>query len=208
VKRVVVSVALAAMTLALPPAPVVAQTTREPVDFRHATTLGVLGGAAVDTAANGPVAGGTLGWQVSRSIAVEGFGRWYYRGNHTDAFASGLLVQTDVISSGDTRVFLSGGLGVYHVSFGPAAHISMPDFYRRRLAAREGGPIGQATFTDPAVVLGGGLKFALTRHLSLRPAVDATIVPARSRYHYVTTFAMSLAYRFEHHPVTASRRAR
>jgi len=49
---------------------------------------------------------------------------------------------------------------------------------------------------------------AMTRHASLRPAVDVMIVPVRSRYHYVTTFAVSLAYRFEHHPMTAFRRPR
>lgn len=206
-KRVAVSVPVA-MMLALLSAPVLAQTTsREPVDFRHATMLGVFGGAAVDTADAGPVAGGTLGWQVSPSIAVEGFGRWYYRGSNTDAFASALLLQTDLLSSGPARVFVSAGLGVYHVSFGRAAYASMPEFYRRRLPAGAGGPTSQASFTDPAVVLGGGLKFALSRRVSIRPGVDATIVPVRSRYHYVTTFAVSLAYRFEHHPVTAARRS-
>ena len=206
-KRVAVSVSFA-MMLALLSAPALAQTpNREPVDFRHATMLGVLGGGAVDTADAGPVAGATLGWQVSPSIAVEGLGRWYYRGSNTDAFSSALLLQTDLLSSGPARVFVSGGVGVYHVSFARAAYASMPDFYRRRIAARTEGPTSQASFTDPAVVLGGGLKFALSRRVSFRPAVDATIVPARSRYHYVTTFAVSLAYRFEHHPVTAARRS-
>lgn len=206
-RRVVVSVTFAAMTLALLSAPVVAQTsTREPVDFRHATTLAVFGGAAVDSADGGPVAGGTLGWQVSPSFAVEGVGRWNHRGSDTDAFTAALLLQTDLISSGDTRVFFSGGLGVHHVSFGPAAHTSMPDVYRRRVAAHDRGPVSQMSFTDPAVVVGGGIKFALSRHVSLRPAIDATIVSVGSRYHYVTTFAVSLAYRFEHHPVTASRK--
>jgi hypothetical protein len=205
VRRLVVSVPLAAMLLALLSASAVAQTTsREPVDFRHATTLAVLGGGAVDTAEAGSVAGGTLAWQMSPKVAVEGVGRWYYRGGDTDAFASALLLQADVFSAGDTRVFLSGGLGLYHASFGPAAQGSMPEFYRRRLEARAGAPVTQASFTDPAVVLGGGLKFALTRHVSLRPSIDATIVPVHSRYHYVTTAAVSVAYRFEHHPVTAS----
>jgi hypothetical protein len=206
VRRIVVSVPFAALMLALS-APVIAQTTtREPVDFRHATTLGISGGGAVDTADAGPMAGAALAWQLSRSVAVEGVGRWYYLGKDTDAFSSALLLQTDVIASGETRVFVAGGLGVYHTSFGPAAQMSMPGFYRRRMAARADSPAQQVTFTDPAVVLGGGMKFAMTRHVSLRPAVEAMIVPVRSRYHYVTTFAVSLAYRFEHHPVTASRR--
>lgn len=208
-RRVVVAVPFGALLCALLSAPAGAQTTsHEPVDFRHATTLAVSGGGAVDTADSGPVAGATLGWQLSRAIAVEGVGRWYYRGKDTDAFSSALLLQTDVVSSGETRLFISGGLGVYHASFGPAAQMSMPDFYRRRMARRAGGPASQVTFTDPAVVLGAGAKFAMTRHVSLRPAVEAMIVPVRSRYHYVTTVAVSLAYRFEHHPVTASRRSK
>ena len=206
-KRVVVAIPFAALILAVLCPAVIAQTTsRESVDFRHATSLGISGGGAIDTAGGGPVAGATLGWQLSRSVAVEGVGRWYSRGKDSDAFSSALLLQTDVISSGDARVFISGGLGVYRVSFGPGAQMSMPAFYQRRMGARASGPVTQATFTDPAVVLGGGMKFALTRHLSLRPAVDTIVVPVRSRYHYVTSVAVSLAYRFEHHPVTAVRR--
>jgi hypothetical protein len=197
---------LIVVALAVFSVPVFAQTAeRERTDFRHATTLAVFGGGAADTADAGPVVGGTLGWQLTRSVALEGVGRWYDRGGGSDAFAAALLVQADLFTSGDTHLFVNGGLGLYHVSFAPAGRGRMPAFYGRRMTMRPDAVVTESTFTDPSIVLGGGLKFGMTRNLSVRPAVDATIVPVGSRYHYVTTFAISLAYRFEQHPVTASR---
>jgi hypothetical protein len=207
VRRATVWIPWLVLTLSTVPASAFAQTPdRDQVDFRHATTLAVFGGGAVDASEAGPIAGGTIGWQVSRAIAFEGFGRWYDRAAGSDAFAAAMIVQADVLAARSARLFVSGGFGMYHVSFGPGAMDSMPAFYGHRMPRAADHVISTASFTDPAFVLGGGVKFPVSRHVSLRPGVDLTIVPNHSTYHYVTTFAVSLAYRFEEHPVTAARR--
>jgi hypothetical protein len=194
------------VTLAFSAPSVSAQTSaREPLDFRHATTLGISGGAAVDGEQAGAAAGALLGWQLSPRLAIEGFGRWFNRDHDSSAFAAAFTVQANVVSAGTTGMFVTGGFGMYYVDFGPAAMTSMPDFYRRRMS-EEHAPVSGRSFTDPAIVAGGGVQFAVSRHVILRPYIDATIVPAQSRYHVVTTFAVSLAYRFEQHPVTSDRR--
>ena len=204
-RRLLLSFSLLAVTLALPAASASAQTAaREPVDFRHATTLGITGGGAVDGEQAGPAAGALLGWQLSPRIGIEGFGRWFARDHDSNAFAAALTVQANVASLGTASMFVNGGFGMYYVDFGSSAMGSMPEFYRRRMSD-EHAPVSGRSFTDPAIVAGGGLQFALSRHVILRPSIDTTIVPAQSRYHFVTTFAVSLAYRFEQHPVTSSR---
>jgi hypothetical protein len=204
VRRVVVSVSFLMLMAA---AAASAQTAREPIDFRHATTLGVSGGGAVDGEQTGPVAGAILGWQVSPRVAIEGSGRWFNRDHGSDAFAAAFTVQSNIMARRGSSLFVTGGLGMYHVDFGPASQMSMPEFYRRRMSAGHA-PVSVTSFTDPAVVAGGGLQFAVSRHVILRPSVDTMIVPAQSRYHFVITIAFSLAYRFEQHPVTAVRRTK
>ena len=206
-RRAVVSVSLLALTLALSGASVSAQTSdREAVDFRHATTLGISGGGAVDGEQAGPAAGVLVGWQLSPRLAVEGFGRWFARDHDSSAFAAAFTVQANVVSAGTTAMFVTGGFGMYYVDFGPSSMPAMPEFYRRRMSDAHA-PVSGRSFTDPAIVAGGGFQFSVSRHVIVRPSIDTTIVPAQSRYHFVTTFAVSLAYRFEQHPVTAARRA-
>lgn len=205
--RVGVSTSIAALALALFAPPAGAQTTSQPADFRHATTLSVSGGGAVDGVTTNAAFGGALGWQLTRGVALEGMGRWMGRGAGSDGFASALVVHASVLPSSHARPFLTAGVGLYHVSFDDSAS-RMPSFYRRRMANGANSPAAMMSFTDPSLLFGGGLTLPLTQRLSGRWTVDAMMVPLRSRYYVVTTMAVALAYRFEQHPVTPARRSR
>jgi hypothetical protein len=55
-------------------------------------------------------------------------------------------------------------------------------------------------------VIGGGATFALTRHVALRPGVEAAIVVRDRSSNVLTTVALQAVYHFESHPVTPARR--
>jgi hypothetical protein len=64
------------------------------------------------------------------------------------------------------------------------------------------------TFTDPALVLGGGVNVFFNRHIAVRPDLEAMVVMRDSHRYVVTTAAIHLAFHFEDHPVTPARRGR
>lgn len=75
----------------------------------------------------------------------------------------------------------------------------MPMFYARRLGPMTvpaGGMWGRRTFTDPALVLGGGVRLDLSRHLSVRPDVRAIGVVADGEVYTVGVFSFNVGYRF------------
>lgn len=184
-----------------------AQTTAEPPDFRHATTLSAFAGAAVDSDTTGAAFGGSIGWQLTPRVALQGSGEWFDRGAGSDAFAVAFKAQAELFPTLRMRPFLEGGLGLYRASF-DSRSVRMPHFYQRRMNMGPNGPAQAAAFTDPACVLGGGLSLGVTRHLMLRPNVEAMVVASHSRTHVVTTVAVHMAYRFEHHPVTPVKRSK
>jgi hypothetical protein len=209
VTRAYVSLMMGTFLLAAA-APAVAQTTQEttpPTDFRHATTLSGFAGAAVDSNKTGTAFGGSIGWQLTPRVAIQSSGQWLDRGGGADAFAVAFKAQADLFPTLRAHPFIEGGLGLYHASFDSMA-ARMPPFYQRRMNTGLNGPVETAAFTDPACVLGGGLNIGVTRHLMVRPNVEAMVVARHSRTYVVTTVAVHLAYRFEHHPVTQSRRAK
>ena len=75
---------------------------------------------------------------------------------------------------------------------------ALPDFYARRLGALTvpAGGWGTRTFTDPAVMLGGGLRFNVSDRLMIRPDARALIVIADARTHALGVFTLHVAYRF------------
>jgi hypothetical protein len=75
----------------------------------------------------------------------------------------------------------------------------MPHFYARRLgpmAVPLGEGWGTHSFTDPAISVGGGLRFNATEHLMVRPDVRALVVLADGDTHTVAVFGVQLGYRF------------
>jgi hypothetical protein len=75
----------------------------------------------------------------------------------------------------------------------------MPLFYARRLGPM-GVPVGGAwesrSFVDPAVSLGGGLRFNVTERLMVRPDVRALLVLADGETDALGVFGVQLGYRF------------
>jgi hypothetical protein len=174
--------------------------------WSHATTLNVFTGVASEPAAGSAMAGGSIGWQLTRTMAIEGSGSWINGGDNTDWFAGAVKLQTTVGQVSGAVPFVEAGIGLYRASFN-ANRTDMPEFYGRRMgtALRDG--MMMRTFTDPSVVFGAGISMAATRHIAIRPAIELTTV-LRNNHSFVTVGAVvRLAYRFEDHPVTRARNA-
>jgi hypothetical protein len=75
----------------------------------------------------------------------------------------------------------------------------MPGFYGRRLGAMAvpvGGVWESRSFMDPAVNLGGGLRFNVNEHVMVRPDIRALVVFAEGETHTLGVFGVQLGYRF------------
>jgi opacity protein-like surface antigen len=75
----------------------------------------------------------------------------------------------------------------------------MPAFYGRRLgpmAVPPGGAWDGRSFTDPAVSVGGGVRFNVHERLMVRPEARALVVFADGDTHTVGVFRVQLGYRF------------
>lgn len=75
----------------------------------------------------------------------------------------------------------------------------MPGFYARRLGPMSvpaGGPWESRSFTDPAVSIGGGVRFNVSEHLMIRPDIRALVVFADGDTHTLGVFGVQLGYRF------------
>jgi hypothetical protein len=92
-------------------------------------------------------------------------------------------------STGTCPATATGYWGVRH----------MPGFYARRLGPMTV-PVGGAwvtrRFIDPAMSIGGGLRFNLTEHLMIRPDIRALVAFAEGDTHTVGVFGVQLGYRF------------
>jgi hypothetical protein len=173
--------------------------------WRRGTTLNLFGGAAATSNDQGPMAGGAVGWEVTPRIALEGSGTWFEWGHRAHAFGATLRTHVAIATARPVVPFLSGGVGLYRAWF-RTEDTEMPAFYRRRMRDEPEGVGVSATFTDPSVVFGGGVNVFVSRHVAIRPDVEATVAMRNSRTHVVTTAAFHLAYHFEDRPITPARR--
>ena len=193
--------AWAALVTLVLAAPASAQLVSRGNDWNHGTTLNVFAGAGIDAAETRPLVGTSVGWEITPAFAIEGSGYWLDRRGSSDAFAAALKLQAAVMLPHTAVPFVEAGVGLYRVSFGPSAS-EIPVFYRGRMAMSGTGPGTTNTFMDPAFVLGGGLNVFVTRHVAIRPDVEAMIVRRNSQNYLVTAIAVHIAYHFESHPVT------
>ncbi len=179
-------VRLLAVVAVLVAASAAAQTRSTANDWSHGTILSVSAGAGFDGDHTGFAAGMGLGWEVLPWFGVEGSGTWMDRGRDATAFAAAMKGQFPLMPGRRVVPFVEGGVGLYRVSSTDSEETIQ-------------------TFTDPSLVVGGGVSLFLTRHLALRPAVETAFVRRDSQTHQVTTAAVRLTYHFEDHQVTPSR---
>jgi hypothetical protein len=175
-------------------------------EWDRGTTITGFAGVASDSAASGPVLGGTLGWEVTPRLGIEGSGSWLEFGGASSAFAGDLRVRTRLWGRRHVDPFIEGGIGLYRATYDARHESAIPSFYRRRMPDHLPDALTVRTFTDPTVVVGGGANVFLSRHLALRPDVAATIVLRNGRQHLVTTAGLHAVVHFEEHPVTPLRR--
>jgi hypothetical protein len=75
----------------------------------------------------------------------------------------------------------------------------MPGFYARRLGPMpvpSGGVWETRSFIDPAVSVGGGVRFNVSERFVVRPDARALVVFAGGETHTIGVFGMQLGYRF------------
>ena len=169
----------------------------------HGTTLSGFAGVAADSDRTGSAFGGALGWELTPKLAIEGSGAWLERGDGAESFGAALKVRAALFGRDKLAPFVTAGVGAYRASYSSRS-ADMPSFHHDRLAETMG-PRGRSTFTDPALVFGGGVNMFLTRHIAIRPDIEAMVVMRDSRRYVVTTAGVHVAFHFEDHPVTPSR---
>ena len=174
--------------------------------WSRGTTLQGFAGVAVDPATSGAAVGGALGWELTPRFGLEGAGTWFNFGDQYDAFGAGMKLRVRLSGTHKIDPFLHGGAGVYIADFG-ANHAEEPasGFYQRRMDAEPDALFGH-TFSDPALLFGGGVNLYLTRQFALRPNVEAMVVMDGGHSQVMTVVALHAVYLFEDRPVTPSRR--
>jgi Outer membrane protein beta-barrel domain len=182
-----------------------AQTAPATNPWSHGTTLNVFAGVNSASSQGGSLAGGAVGWEVNRWLALEGIGSWLDRGTGAEAFAADLKAIISPVTARRFVPFVQGGIGMYRASF-DLSRAEIPDFYRPRLAAAASDVNSTVTLTDPSFIVGGGANLFMTQHVAIRPDVRATIVRRDARSYVLTTVAVHLAYHFETHPVAQGHR--
>lgn len=174
-------------------------------EWSRGTTLSGFAGVATDNTASGPVLGGTVAWELTRRVALEGGGAWAGFPDSANAFSGTMAVRGRMFGHGRVDPYVAGGVGLYRAEF--RAHSPMPAFYaRRHPMARARLPEGGATFTDPSLLAGGGINVSVSRHMAFRPDVQAIVVFRDGRRHTVAAVTVHAVFHFEDHPVTPARR--
>lgn len=180
-----------------------AQTDANANVWRRGTTASGIAGVTTDGSRTGPAVGAAVGWELTRRLAIEGDGTWLELGDGLDAFAASLKTRVRLLGRRPVDPFVHGGIGFYRASFAATAH-TPPHFYQRRMGgALVPGRTGMS-FTDPSLVAGGGVNIFLTRHLALRPAVEATVVMRNGHRYVLRGVTVQGVFHFEERPVTPS----
>ena len=177
-----------------------AQEVVRPGEWSRGTTLSGFAGMATDGDHSGPVIGGVAGYEITPRLTIEGSGSWLEFGDGVDAFAGAIKLRARLSGQRTVDPFVLGGVGFYRASFDRASSVA-PGFYRNRLRA-PGTALGDTSFTDPAVVVGAGVNFFVTRHFALRPDVESFIVFRDGRSLAVTSLSLHAVFHIESHPVT------
>ena len=180
-----------------------AQGVKKPqplVMFTHGSTINLFTGATTAPSMTAAIGGAGVGWEITPRFAIEGSGQWLDWNSDRHGFAASLAAQAGLAGGRTLMPFVTAGVGLYHVEF-DRPDLGMPGFYERRMI---GGPRAGtiARFTDPTVIVGGGVNTFVSRHWAIRPDVQEIAVLRDARAYWMTAFALHVAYHFEEHPIT------
>jgi hypothetical protein len=185
--------------------PAWSQTTAQsseqvPHQWSHGTTLALSGGIGTASDGTGAVLGGTIGWEITPRIGVEGTATWLDRQTGSSAFAASLTAHALLAGWRRLSPFVEGGFGMYLAKFDPERVANIPSFYADRMSG-----IQTETFTDPAFFVGAGVDLFRTNHFRFRPVAGAIVAFTGSSAYTVGTFTLRAEYHFEDHPIQLSR---
>jgi hypothetical protein len=167
--------------------------------WSQGTTIEAFGGVATADSRSGALAGGAAGWEITPRLGLEGSVAWFDRSGGSEAFAAAVTAHANLLGPAIVVPFVKGGVGMYRATFGQERD-DIPDFYRRRLGPGAPSPGRYHTFTDPSLVVGGGVNLFTTRHWVISPEIESIILRQQSRTHVVTSVTAHVAYHFEEHP--------
>jgi hypothetical protein len=164
--------------------------------WSRGNTLALSGGVVTASDDTGAAFGGSIGWEVSPRVSVEGAGLWLDRQTGATAFAASVSVQAGLTKSHAAAPFVEGGFGMYMASFDPLRATSIPSFYADRMSGA-----GPRWFTDPAFFGGVGFTAFKTTNIAVRPALSALVAVDTGRGYTVAMFTVRIEYRFRDEPV-------
>jgi hypothetical protein len=195
------SVGFAVLMACAVPAVGAAQTQTVPPGntWSNGTTIEAFAGVASADSRSGALAGGAAGWEITPRVGLEGSVAWFDRSGGSEAFAAAFTAHANLLGPAIVVPFVRGGVGMYRATF-DRGRDDIPEFYRQRLGPGTS-PIGTFhTFTDPSLVVGGGVNLFTTRHWVISPEVETILLRRHSRTHAVTSITAHVAYHFEEHP--------
>jgi hypothetical protein len=169
-------------------------------DWSDGTSVNLFGGVAADGDGAGGLAGAGAGWMVTPTFGLEGQVGWSDGIGGADTFAAALVARCSPRRARPVVPFVKAGIGLYRASF--AAASMLPRFYSRRLAADDPARSRAMTMIDPSILAGAGFDLFASRHVSIRPEVDVTLVLDAWRGYPVTTATVHVVYHFEAKRVT------
>jgi hypothetical protein len=196
----------ASVGLLLVPVYAAAQAPPPPVtdehDFTHCSVVGVLTGVSIANAKSSSTFGGMVGWPVTGRWGLEASAAWSDRPDDGSAFGAGLSIRRNLRAGESVMPYVKAGAGIYIATI-DSSRGTPPEFYRHRFG-RNGVGIDESrrTFSDPALVLGGGVSWLVTRRFAIRPEVETLIVRGGSRTTAVTSIIARLEYHFEEPRIT------
>jgi uncharacterized protein involved in copper resistance len=169
------------------------------------SSLAVYGGVSTAESRTGGLAGGAIGWQISPWVGLEADSFWVDRPGSEAGFSAAFNARWSLVTGWKAIPFLKTGLGLYHASF-DTGDDTVPAFYLDRLGDGSAGVGVKRSFTDPTAIVGGGVDIGLSRRVSLRPQADATFAFDHGKSRVMPGFTLHLAFHFDEHPITPSRK--
>jgi hypothetical protein len=197
--------AIAWLFVAASAAPVAAQTPPSPDPWRHGATVTVGGGTASASGEVNGLGSGSMSWELTPRLALEGTAFWLDRAHDAGAFAAALSARFDLSPPRRVVPFVDSGFGFYDATF-DLRQGTPPAFYRQRGAQPSVGAT-MVSFTDPMLLVGGGGDVFLNTHLAVRPEIALLLAIHGSQTYDIATVTVRFVYHFERHPLGEATRA-